>query len=313
MNYEDEPYVRFYTRDTLTWNLLGWEGQSVLALMLHGRFDRSGVFDCLGHEPSQAVTAVTRIPEDVTARGLKALFDTKTWVLSDGRIVWPEYVRAQNCRRSDRLRQQESRENRSKQALVPRDACHDSSQPVTDCHSQLSSAQQSPAQLSLGGPGDPSPSVAPPSAPPPQAGNGQEPLALSPTGPKSTGRKREPKATQVPKPLAEDWSPSEGQLKALATRFSVDAGRLLVIVPEFRWYWREGDGVGTRSTLRGWAQTFSNRCAQLAKSGELYREHVPRLGGGRHPQRAASYQAAVPGGYDVFKLQSKQKSEEKPT
>lgn len=117
MNYEDEDYVRFYTRDTVSWRALGWEGQAVLALMLHGKFDRSGVFDCDGHDPSHAVTIVTGLPVDVTVTGLKRLLDSKTWVERDGKLVWPNFVHAQTCRRSDKARQRESREKRRAEAL----------------------------------------------------------------------------------------------------------------------------------------------------------------------------------------------------
>ena len=59
MNFEDEDYVRLYTRDTVTWELLGWEGHCVLTLMLRGKFDRAGVFVTGSHDLSRAVTAAT--------------------------------------------------------------------------------------------------------------------------------------------------------------------------------------------------------------------------------------------------------------
>jgi hypothetical protein len=269
MNFEDEPYVRFYTRDTLTWKLLGWEGQSVLALMLHGQFDRAGVFDCRGREPSQAVTTVTGVPLDVTDRALRALLETETWIVRDGRIVWPEYVRAQNCRRSDRIRQQESRELRRTQAMSQQShavtGCHSESQTVTTCHPQLSSAHPNSAQLSSGGAGGD-----PPKHPSPS--DSGDPWGLVPSD-GNPAKKPKKRSVEIPSPLADDWSPDPAQLKALATRFSVPESRLLAIVPDFLWYWRHGDGAGKKTTARGWAQTYSNRCSTLAKNGELYSEH----------------------------------------
>jgi hypothetical protein len=154
LNYEDEDYVRFYTRDTVSWMALGWEGQTVLALMLHGKFDRSGVFDCDGHTPSHAVTLVTRLPEDVAERGLKRLLESKTWVHRDGKIIWPKFIEAQTCRRSDRLRQRESRENRKKEALgqpvTPGDIRHTAShtsQSVTPSRAEPSRAEDPPTPL----------------------------------------------------------------------------------------------------------------------------------------------------------------------
>jgi hypothetical protein len=159
MNYEDEDYVRFYTRETVSWMALGWEGQTVLSLMLHGKFDRSGVFDCDGHTPSHAVTLVTRLPEDVAERGLKRLFESKTWVHRDGKIVWPKFVTAQNCRRSDKARQRESREKRRSDALgqdvtgrdtpsQPVTSGHTPSQPVTPSLAEQSRAEDPPTPFS---------------------------------------------------------------------------------------------------------------------------------------------------------------------
>lgn len=135
MNYPDEDYVRFYTRETVTWLSLEYEGQTVMSLMLHGKFNRSGVFDCGGHDPSHAVTLAVRCPLEVAQKGLKRLLDTGTWVLHNGQLVWPNYVHAQHCKRSDRARKRESRENSALEALgvvshaVTRG--HDRSQVVT--------------------------------------------------------------------------------------------------------------------------------------------------------------------------------------
>lgn len=118
MNFEDESYVRLYTRDTASWKLLGWEGQTVLMHMLRDRFDRAGVFDCNGHSASRAVTAVTGLPEEVVERGLASLLTSKVWIEQAGALVWPKFVAAQTCKRADRLRQQESRRSRRDLAMV---------------------------------------------------------------------------------------------------------------------------------------------------------------------------------------------------
>lgn len=117
MNYEDEPYTRLYTTDTATWALLGWEGQTVLLHMLRGKFDRAGVFSCGRHDPSRAVTAVTRLPAEVVEAGLAALLREEVWKLNGDQLIWPKYTYAQTCPRSDRLRQAESRKNRLQTAL----------------------------------------------------------------------------------------------------------------------------------------------------------------------------------------------------
>ena len=130
MNYPDEDYVRFYTRDTITWLALEFEGQAVLSLMLHGRFNRSGIFDCGGHDPSHAVTLAIRCPREIAEKGVERLLATKTWVLNDGQLIWPNYVHAQHCKRSDRARKAESRANLALEALGQK------SQPVTRGHTR---------------------------------------------------------------------------------------------------------------------------------------------------------------------------------
>lgn len=115
MRYEDEPYVRKYTRKTLTNRLLGWEGRAVLDAML-GEFDAAGVFDFRG-DPVRSIVAVTDIPEDFVRVGLERLIETETWTVTSSRIVWPTFEEAQNCTRSDRERQRISRKKRTEQAL----------------------------------------------------------------------------------------------------------------------------------------------------------------------------------------------------
>jgi hypothetical protein len=150
VNYEDEPYVRLYTTDTATWELLGWEGQTVLMHMLRGKFDRAGIFSCGRHEPSRAVTAVTRLPAELVEAGLAALLREEVWVVNNGQLVWPNYHHAQTCPRSDRLRQAESRKNRAKEALaVITGQPSPMSRNVTDSHERSQASQSVTLSSSL--------------------------------------------------------------------------------------------------------------------------------------------------------------------
>lgn len=117
MHYPDEPYVRKYPRKTLTWHKLGWEGRAVKDAML-GEFDRAGIFDLDGDDAAQCVSLVTGIPIDVVRVGLERLLDSKTFTLKEGRLVWPNYVEAQTCAKSDRVRQAESRARRAEAAAA---------------------------------------------------------------------------------------------------------------------------------------------------------------------------------------------------
>lgn len=178
MNYPDEDYVRFYTRDTITWLALEYEGQAVMSLMLHGRFNRSGVFDCGGHEPSHAVTLATRCPPEVARVGLERLIATKTWVINEGQIIWPKYVHAQHCRRSDRARKRESRENNASEAMGQK------SPPVTSRHpaSPLVTPKPKPKQKPK---------------PKPKPKGGERPPPRAPAGPDEIDRSAPPPAPQL--------------------------------------------------------------------------------------------------------------------
>lgn len=221
MNHEDEPYVRFYTRDTVSWCALPWEAQTVLALMLHGKFDRSGVFDCDGHTPSHAVTLVTRLPAAVVEVGLARLLETGTWVLRDGLVVWPKYVHAQTCRRNDRLRQKESRDNRRLDALgepsprvTSRHTGHPASHSVT-----LSRADTELSRAEI------SDSGSAPSAPPPK--------------PKAKARWRK---------FPADFEPTDAH-RALAAELGVDLAEQLALLRDHEFKDPKSDAA---AVLRTW-------------------------------------------------------------
>lgn len=110
MNFEDEPYVRLFIRRTLNNKRLRWEGRAVLHEMLYV-FDRAGVFEFDG-DLADAVETMTELPQRVVAAGLKRLVDSKTWVVRAGVLFWPNYLKAQTTNRSDKARQQESRQRR---------------------------------------------------------------------------------------------------------------------------------------------------------------------------------------------------------
>lgn len=240
MNYPDEDYVRYYTRETVSWRALGWEGQVVLALMLHGRFDRSGVFDCDGHQPSHAVTLVTGVPADVAEVGLARLLEAKTWMLVDGRIVWPKFVEAQSCRRTDRARQEESRRNRRDSALTPLgDIGDEQSQSVT----RLVSA---------------SPLVTPSRAEQSQAEEGEAP------------RERRARPDLAPPDfLRSDWRPDPESVEVLAAETQSPPELILRQRHGFVDYWTRGKGKTKRRKLDGWRQSWMRWVRTNAADGRL--------------------------------------------
>lgn len=159
MDFSDEPYVRKYTRKTLTSRLLGWEGRAVMDAML-GEFDAAGIFAIRG-DAALCVSAVTEIPIEIVRAGLARLVETETWVVTARAITWPTFEEAQNCMRSDRLRQRESRRARAARAVTDVTSGHYRSQrsvtdvtsghaespPVTKCHSPSLPSSHPPSQV----------------------------------------------------------------------------------------------------------------------------------------------------------------------
>lgn len=153
MNFEDEPYVRKYPRKTVTNRLLGWEGRTVLDAML-GEFDAAGIFAIRG-DAARCIAAVTELPIAIVQVGLERLTETETWIVTARVITWPTYEEAQNCCRSDRLRQRASRKARAVQSVTDVTARHSPSQPVTECHPPSHPSLHPPSHPSLHGERDP--------------------------------------------------------------------------------------------------------------------------------------------------------------
>lgn len=121
MNFEDEPYVRLYVRDTKTWLRLEFEGQCVLMFLLR-KLDKAGVLDGMDELVSD-VALVTRVPEAIVAIGMPRLLRWGVFQLVGNRLIMPNYLQAQNAIRTDKARQRDMREKRLAQArlVTPRD------------------------------------------------------------------------------------------------------------------------------------------------------------------------------------------------
>jgi hypothetical protein len=209
----------------------------VLALMLHGNFDRSGVFDCDGHQPSHAVTLVTGLPPEVVEVGLKRLLDAKTWVLMEGRLVWPKFIEAQTCRRTDRARQEESRRNRRDSAMGGSgDEGHTESPPVTDGHT-------------------PSQPVTPNQAEPSRA--------------KSKAPRERDAELLPPVCLPADWTPDAEANEILVAETQRPVEVIMRQLPGFRDWWLRGKGRGTRRKLSGWRASWMTWIRNSARRGQL--------------------------------------------
>jgi len=109
MNWEDERYVRLYTRDTITWKLLGWEGRFVMMSLLR-KVDRAGCLDL--EAGTEGLAALLEMPEEIVQVGLAACAKRGTVQLRGHMLVLPRFIEAQEAKQSDRQRQRECREKR---------------------------------------------------------------------------------------------------------------------------------------------------------------------------------------------------------
>jgi hypothetical protein len=150
MDWSNESYVRLYVRDTTSWKRLGWDGQCVLMQLLR-KVDRAGTMDLDGIEPWEAVMLHTGAPLETAQRGVEALLRVGVIELRAGMIVFPNFLDAQECSKSDKLRAKESRERKARGSsqnvtLESRDVTkpsqvvtsgHEPSQRVTLCSAVL--------------------------------------------------------------------------------------------------------------------------------------------------------------------------------
>jgi hypothetical protein len=116
MQWEDERYVRLYTRDTLTWTRLGWQGQAVLSLLMR-KVDRAGVIEIEDEEPAVALSGITGVPIEICDVAWLRLSAGKrpTVTIRDEpsrALVMPNFLDAQEARQSDKARARKSRELR---------------------------------------------------------------------------------------------------------------------------------------------------------------------------------------------------------
>lgn len=117
MNWEDEPYVRLYQRDTLTWKIWPWQSRAIFPSIIR-KLDRAGVMDIGDTDPFEAIAVMIDFPLDVVRIGLDPIFQKGTLRISKGQLVAPNYIEAQEARASDRARQRLSRERRRDKANV---------------------------------------------------------------------------------------------------------------------------------------------------------------------------------------------------
>jgi hypothetical protein len=165
MRWEDEPYIRFYKRNTPEWCVLSWKARGLLGLLLR-EVDRAGLLE-LGKLGLKAVAVAVRAPwDEIEAPLAELLTDGMVGFREDLRVlVIRNFVDAQEAPQSDRARKRLERERardlaraKSLNVTAPSENVtrpsenvterHDESNGVTSGHSVQCSAEISSAEIS---------------------------------------------------------------------------------------------------------------------------------------------------------------------
>lgn len=108
MRWEDERYVRIYTRDTPDWLAMQWQGRAVF-YELSRKVDRSG-FVPLGKSGNRGLAGCLHMPLDVVEAGVAELLTDGCVVAVDGGLLVRNFLEAQEARQSDGARKRTQRE-----------------------------------------------------------------------------------------------------------------------------------------------------------------------------------------------------------
>ncbi len=138
LRWEDERYVRLYTRDTPEWTSLSGPACGLFCLLIRAA-DRAGLIP-LGRKGIAGLATFLRWPVDSLAPLVDELEADGCIQIVETTLMIPNFIEAQEAKSSDAQRKRDQRErDRAKvQAsynVVDTTLCHDLSQPVTDGHS----------------------------------------------------------------------------------------------------------------------------------------------------------------------------------
>ena len=118
MDWQNERYVRIYTRDTTAMLMMAWDELALFWALIR-KVDRAGVLDLDGHGAG-ALVAHLRCPLEEAKRALKA-WQEAGWVEVRGDLLLvPSHMPAQEARQSDAQRKRNSREQRRATARLDR-------------------------------------------------------------------------------------------------------------------------------------------------------------------------------------------------
>lgn len=114
MRWEDEPWIKLYTRDTVTWRRWDWEARTVFLHLLR-KVDRSGIME-LGNEQDAAgaIALLIDVPPAVVDRALPQMLagEKPSVVIRNSVVVIPAFIEAQSSSTSPSQRQRVHRERK---------------------------------------------------------------------------------------------------------------------------------------------------------------------------------------------------------
>jgi hypothetical protein len=115
MRWEDERYVRVYTRDTAELIGMSWQARALLWELMR-KADRAG-FVSLGRAGLRGLAGLVRMPLEVVEEALPDLLVDGCVVQLEGRLLLPNFVAAQETPRSDAARKRDQRMRERETAL----------------------------------------------------------------------------------------------------------------------------------------------------------------------------------------------------
>lgn len=142
MRWEDERYVRIYTRDTPDWLAMEWQGRAVF-YELSRKVDRSG-FVPLGKSGTRGLAGLLHMPVEVVEVGIEELLTDGCVVRVDGGLLIRNFLDAQETRQSDVARKRAQRErDRDQKRATAVEAGHGVTPGDTSGHSVTNRDQES--------------------------------------------------------------------------------------------------------------------------------------------------------------------------
>lgn len=166
MDWENERYIRYYLRDTVTYLTWPWEAQALIGPLLR-KLDRRGRLNIGEHDLIDAVWSIyPKWPREVIEVGLGAMLKCKTLVHEGQTLRAPNFRPAQEAKKSDALRKREQRERER----LTRDGGGDSGQDVTIRDGSSQNPRIASREVTLAEPSLAEPSLAEPTLPGVQGG-----------------------------------------------------------------------------------------------------------------------------------------------